>query len=80
MSMAMGVHDRQYFVMLIVSGSMAVFAVQTRHGRDCEACSRGSRVVLCVWEHVRMTLWSKEGVRAYVSLVAFLLRCTGSLI
>jgi hypothetical protein len=55
MSMATGVHDRQWTVMLIVTGSMAVFVAQTRHGRDCEACSPGSQAVLCVYKHVSMT-------------------------
>jgi hypothetical protein len=49
MLMAMDVHDRQWFVMLIVSESMAVFAVQTRHGRDYGVCFPGSRAVLCVY-------------------------------
>lgn len=58
MLMAMDVHDRQWYVMLIVivTGSMAVFAAQTRRGRDCEACSPDSRAVLCVCMHVRLTV------------------------
>jgi branched-subunit amino acid ABC-type transport system permease component len=53
--MAMDVHGRQWYVMLIaiVTGLMAVFAAQTRHGRDCEACSPDSRAALCVYKHVK---------------------------
>jgi hypothetical protein len=58
MLMAMDVHGRQWYVMLIVivTGLMAAFAVQTRHGRDCEACSPDSRAVPFVYVYVRTTV------------------------
>jgi hypothetical protein len=61
MLMAMDVHDRQWFVMLIVSESMAVFAVQTRHGRDYGVCFPGSRAVLCVYNPVSVIVYPWKG-------------------
>jgi len=57
--MVMDVHGRGLFVMWSVIGRMAVFAVQTGHGRDGGAYSPDSRAVQCVWRHVRIQDFSQ---------------------